>query len=117
MQRLRQVLGYWLYCVAPLVPLKGLLFAQQQPEQQQQQQQLPMIQANGHSLAGTSPVATGPIVGLAAAPGVDGSTILRRAQTWAQQQLQQPITATDAWIAGTGSVAGFASGLLGIGGL
>ncbi|KAF6252343.1 hypothetical protein COO60DRAFT_1704334 [Scenedesmus sp. NREL 46B-D3] len=63
-QRLRTMLGYWLYFVAPLVPLKAFLFSNQQQHQQQeghagkaqgqqqQQQQQPALFAAGMLLLG-----------------------------------------------------------------
>jgi hypothetical protein len=99
-QRLRTMLGYWLYFVAPLVPLKAFLFSNQQQQQpagpaEQQQQQ--------HGAA--SPAAA---VASTSSSSSFGTRLL--------QQLQQPFTTRDAALAATGSLAGFASGMLGIGG-
>ncbi|WIA41173.1 hypothetical protein OEZ86_004788 [Tetradesmus obliquus] len=108
-QRLRTMLGYWLYFVAPLVPLKAFLFSNQQEQQQQPpppQQQQP---AQGVAAAADT-----------AGPSSTSSSSSSSSSSWGArilQELQQPPSARDAALAATGSLAGFASGMLGIGGV
>jgi hypothetical protein len=108
LQHLRTMLGYWLYFVAPLVPLKAFLFSNQTEQQQQQQQQPQQLAEQGVQQQQQVPAQ-----GLAIAASSSSSSSL-----WARilQELQQPPTSKDAALAATGSLAGFASGLLGIGG-
>jgi hypothetical protein len=119
LQRLRKALGYWLYIVAPLVPLKAIIFAdssqkQQQQQQQQQPEQPPQVQPSVQ------------------AQGTEQQQVLQHTQVAAllptepagpqQQQQQQPAglensaSWKDAALGATGCLAGFASGMLGIGG-
>jgi hypothetical protein len=119
LQRLRKALGYWLYIVAPLVPLKAIIFADSSSKQQQQQpEQPPQVQPSvqpqepkqQHLLQHTQVAAL--------LPGVQAG------QQPLQQQQQQPSPAglvnsaswKDAALGATGCLAGFASGMLGIGG-
>uniref|UniRef100_A0A383VLY7 Membrane transporter protein n=1 Tax=Tetradesmus obliquus TaxID=3088 RepID=A0A383VLY7_TETOB len=99
-QRLRTLLGYWLYFVAPLVPLKAFLFSNQQEQQQEPAKQAQQQQQPAQGLAAAGPSST--------------SSSSWRAHIL--QELQQPPSAKDAALAATGSLAGFASGMLGIGG-
>lgn len=94
LQLLRRLLGYWLLAVAPLVPLKSLLLS---PEGRKTSQ--------GECARGAaeqeppSPAASGPSSLTAPPPPIF-----------------RPLRLSDAALAATGIVAGFASGLLGIGG-
>lgn len=108
MQRLRTLLGYWLYFVAPLVPLKAYLFSNQQ--QQQQQEAAAPTQAVAAEAADTASGSTGSSSSSSpkATSSSSGLSLLH--------QLQRPPTLQDAALAATGSLAGFASGMLGIGG-
>eukprot|EP00879_Flechtneria_rotunda_P007976 GHRR01008357.1.p1 GENE.GHRR01008357.1~~GHRR01008357.1.p1 ORF type:complete len:355 (+),score=135.51 GHRR01008357.1:447-1511(+) len=122
-QRLRQALGYWLYFVAPLVPLKAYLFAESKNKQQHQQpslQQPPQLE--GMTLAGVSQQPRGTLLPFAANPAASSTTTNSSLaedssfQARLQQTLSQPLTAIDAAMAALGCIAGFASGMLGIGG-
>ncbi|WIA20878.1 hypothetical protein OEZ85_005225 [Tetradesmus obliquus] len=110
-QRLRTMLGYWLYFVAPLVPLKAFLFSNQQ-EQQQQQQQPQQQHEQQQPAQGAAAAATSSPQGCWASSSSSSSSWGSRIL----QELQQPPSAKDAALAATGSLAGFASGMLGIGG-
>ncbi|PNW84707.1 hypothetical protein CHLRE_03g155501v5 [Chlamydomonas reinhardtii] len=91
---LRRLMAYWLFIVAPLVPLKPYLmktYAGTGPDG---------TSATGTSVSPTTPDAT------SATPDVDG----------AEKPLWRPLRSSDAVLVATGTVAGFASGLLGIGG-
>lgn len=116
LQRLRKALGYWLYLVAPLVPLKAVLFANKQDEQQQQQQQEQSPQPAQPSVQQAQQ-------GQQQSPQPLPAALSSSAQAGQQQQQQQPaagppsvVSSKGAALAATGCLAGFASGLLGIGG-
>jgi hypothetical protein len=110
------MLGYWLYFVAPLVPLKAFLFTNQQQQQQGQQQGQQAGDTQNHqqqqqpalALAAADPSSNPSSSSSSSSSSSFGSRLL--------QQLQQPPTAKDAALAATGGLAGFASGMLGIGG-
>jgi hypothetical protein len=101
------MLGYWLYLVAPLVPLKAVIFADNKQQQEQQQQQEPQAPAQAPVNPSTKQQHVQQQGGvLSGAPA-------------AQQQQQQTGLSSDAKgaaLAATGCLAGFASGMLGIGG-
>lgn len=108
------MLGYWLYLVAPLVPLKAFIFADS--TQQQQQQQQAQAEQPGAQLPAKpqpSPQQQGSVAPAAAAVPQQQQTLLQQQQ---QQQRELPSTAQGTALAATGCLAGFASGLLGIGG-
>jgi hypothetical protein len=100
------LLGYWLYFVAPLVPLKAVLFSGSKasapvtPTGEEQEGKAPTYGAADKDAPAVSPTnskesevaPTGPL------------------------SLFRPLRSSDAALAATGIVAGFASGLLGIGG-
>lgn len=113
LQRLRQALGWWLYIVAPLVPLKSAIFAGRQ--QQQQQQETGAGPALPAAAAATAAAAAEQPAGIARATSSSSSS-----KHGLLQELLQPPSAASAAsglaLAATGSLAGFASGLLGIGG-
>lgn len=89
--KLRRIMGYWLLFVAPLVPLKSYL--------------MPRARPSAVAAASSSGAADAPASGPASAPpGISSSLTFR------------PLRGSDAFLAATGAVAGFASGLLGIGG-
>jgi hypothetical protein len=111
------VLGYWLYFVAPLVPLKAFVFTNQQQQQQgqqagdaqdhqhhQQQQQQPVLAVVTEVNSNPNPSSS--------SSSSSGSSFSSRLL----EQLQQPPSAKDAVLAATGGLAGFASGMSGIGG-
>jgi hypothetical protein len=97
-------LGYWLYFVAPLVPLKAFIFADnKQQEQQQQEQQV---------LQPTQPQPQ------PASKLQQQQQQQQGMQSTQRQQQQQGLLSSgqNAALAATGCLAGFASGMLGIGG-
>jgi uncharacterized membrane protein YfcA len=96
---LRRMLGYWLFLVAGLLPLKAYVFSQ--------------LPAPAHAEA--------PAEGAdgAAGPGLASPAEAAAAAAQAQGGLEGvlgPLTAVDALLLATGCLAGVASGLLGIGG-
>jgi hypothetical protein len=107
MQRLRTMLGYWLYFVAPLVPLKAFVFSNQQQQQQQ-----------GQQAGNAQDQQKQPILAAVSAVNSNSSSSSSSSSFGLRllQQLQQPPTGKDAALAATGGLAGFASGMLGIGG-
>ena len=108
--RLRQLLGYFLLCAAPLVPLKAYLLSRAGP-------------ADGEAQGGDG-AAPGAPAGAAAPGGSTGSNAGVQgtaAKGWRHSAAELaanfalPEPATAAALAATGAVAGVASGLLGIG--
>ncbi|EFJ48905.1 hypothetical protein VOLCADRAFT_104627 [Volvox carteri f. nagariensis] len=91
---LRRLLAYWLFLVAPLVPLK------------------PYIQQNFAGKGMPAPAGGGS--GSAAADDDDGADAPSAPDSPAM--LWRPLRGSDAVLMATGTLAGFASGLLGIGG-
>lgn len=95
---LRRALGWWLVAVAPLVPAKALLFAR--------------AEEGGASGGGNG----GGAVDHHQQQQQQLQTQQDEQQHHHQQPLMRPLRAADAVVAATGCLAGFASGLLGIGG-
>ncbi|KAG2482413.1 hypothetical protein HYH03_018648 [Edaphochlamys debaryana] len=121
---LRRLMAYWLFLVAPLVPLKSYLFkhhagpapgpAGAQAQAQAGPQGAAGSAAAGGSAGGTAEAAAGAKAvpgGEAAAEGAkEGQGGGRPVLKWRE------LRPTDGVLVVTGAVAGFASGLLGIGG-
>ncbi|GBF95652.1 4-toluene sulfonate uptake permease [Raphidocelis subcapitata] len=110
-QALRRLLGWWLIGVAPLVPAKALLLARDGDGAGGGDA--------GAAAAGTAAGSTGRALaaapaGAAAAGTAGGDAGSGPARS--TELLLRPLRPADAAIAATGCFAGFASGLLGIGG-
>lgn len=133
MQRLRQLLGYWLYFVAPLVPLKAVVFSKQKDQHHTGHQQAHDDVTSPHNTsAAPGDLQPEHLSGAAAAAAlshtqadaahVTSSGRDSRALTSTSFssrilfELQQPFSTQDAALVATGGLAGLASGLLGIGG-
>jgi hypothetical protein len=98
------MMAYWLFAMAPLVPAKVFIFERYTAKTPSDGQ--PSNDGGGGGGGGDAPPAAagGAPAAAAAAPSPPG------APSWAA------FTASDAVVLGTGVIAGFASGLLGIGG-
>ncbi|GFR45702.1 hypothetical protein Agub_g7012 [Astrephomene gubernaculifera] len=92
---LRRLLAYWLFLVAPLVPLKPYL----------QQTYAGSGPAGVEAAAAATPAAA-----VAAGPDAMPSSSFLTSSLW------RPLRGSDGVLLATGAIAGFASGLLGIGG-
>ncbi|KAG2440222.1 hypothetical protein HXX76_004334 [Chlamydomonas incerta] len=92
---LRRLMAYWLFLVAPLVPLKPYLM---------------------EAYAGKGPGGAGADSASAPAPASAGTMLAAGGGDSAEKPLWRPLRSSDAVLVATGTVAGFASGLLGIGG-
>ena len=134
MQTLRKALGYWLYLVAPLVPLKALMktAAGEGPattssnssgsRSQQQQHLAPASQGSAPAMAVSAAVFPATSQGgknISSISSKDTSHLkqedLGSSRSSTSMHIRE-LRAADAGIAATGCLAGFASGLLGIGG-
>ncbi|KAI8470128.1 MAG: sulfite exporter TauE/SafE-domain-containing protein [Monoraphidium minutum] len=108
-EALRRALGWWLIGVAPLVPLKALYLATAAEEEAQPMTAPP---APAPAAAGAARLPAGAAAAAVAGGGGSDSS----GGGGAEPSLLRPLRPADAFIVATGCLAGFASGLLGIGG-
>ncbi|GLC42682.1 hypothetical protein PLESTB_001126800 [Pleodorina starrii] len=99
---LRRLLAYWLFAVAPLVPLKPVIQKNFAGKGDQQ--------ATTAAAAAAETVTSAPPAAGEAGGGASGAAAA------APEALWRALRGSDAVLVATGAVAGFASGLLGIGG-
>mmetsp|Transcript_19202 Transcript_19202/g.48847 ORF Transcript_19202/g.48847 Transcript_19202/m.48847 type:complete len:453 (-) Transcript_19202:221-1579(-) len=107
--KLRSLMGYWLYFVAPLVPLKAFIFHHNELQQQQQQAAAAAADGTAARPAATPNTASAGVSDNGSAKGSSSARDISVAGA-------RPLRGSDGVLAVLGGVAGFASGLLGIGG-
>lgn len=132
MQKLRLFMGYWLYFVAPLVPLKSWIFAQNNTKDAATTDTAIDTATHTNAATATNTVSTSTSAPVDAtqngssnstAPSTTTSGTSNGTSTSSSPEqpgssplFKRDLQSTDLILAATGIVAGFASGLLGIGG-
>ncbi|KAG2454981.1 hypothetical protein HYH02_000807 [Chlamydomonas schloesseri] len=104
---LRRLMAYWLFIVAPLVPLKPYLlktYAGKGPD------------GDGDGGGGGEVTAGGADAATASVGAAPSAAAVASGGGAAEKPLWRPLRNSDAVLVATGTIAGFASGLLGIGG-
>lgn len=118
---LKRLLGYFLLAAAPLIPIKSWLFAERGQHAGREAHEA--ATSGGKQLASSGQDATGVEVTANVGPAADGleaaevEPVGSQVGSWLQQLRQEmPSAPVAGGLLATGAAAGFASGLLGIGG-